>query len=148
MMLLTFSSSLYFIASSSLASLNVGFWDRQTFASFWFESSILSAALCSLWTWKWPQVVHTEFSITYAQYLHPVVSHLLAAPDDVIDLVFVLQQLSQLSGPQSTKLHRQRHDDSGCSLLHQSLVLMRPDEGAMWAANAAFKDCRKTARRQ
>ncbi len=59
-------------------------------------------------------------------------SHLLSAPDDVMDFVLVLQQLAQLSGPQSTKLHRQRHVDpplwmrSASSRFGACLFPMRP----------------------
>lgn len=55
-------------------------------------------------------------------------THLLAAPDDQTDLVFVLQQLSQLSGPQSSKLQRQRHDDTSALCFIKGVVgdLMSP----------------------
>ena len=60
-------------------------------------------------------------------------SHLIAAPDDVSYSVFILQQLAQLSGPQSGKV---RHDARG--MLSASSVNFAPclfhmhPAGALW----------------
>lgn len=167
-MLLSLSSSLYFFASSNLTPLNVGLWERPTLAKFWFEANILSAALCSRWNWKWARVVQETVNpagriklgsnkhnaanpklsaiqlicITNAALSH--YTHLLTTPDEAIYCVFVFQQLSQLSGPQSTKLHRQRHDALCLIKVSSRCVLL----GAMSTVSAAFKDCRKTLRLQ
>lgn len=111
-MLLSFPSSLYFIASSNLASLNAGLWERPTFASLWFETCIFSAALCTLWNWTRPHEVQETVKPDLF-FLPPADTHLLTAPDDVIYFVLILQQLSQLSG-------RQRHDEPARWMLFAS----------------------------